>query len=85
MTVDTHEKLLKENITAVYKKAPPKLEKSINLEAKSITKKAETCRPNRIFTTSSAYITLKDHKGNLISNPSCRLINPSKSELGKII
>ena len=39
MTVDTHEKLLKENITAVYKKAPPKLEKSINLEAKSITKK----------------------------------------------
>ena len=24
MTVDTHEKLLKENITAVYKKAPPK-------------------------------------------------------------
>ena len=30
------------------------------------------------------YITLKDNKENLISNPSCRLINPSKSELGKI-
>ena len=39
MSVDTHEKLLEENITAVYKKAPTKLEKSINLEAKSITKK----------------------------------------------
>ena len=83
MTVDTHEKLLKENITAVCKKAPPKLEKSINLEAKSITKKLKLA--DLIEYLSSAYITLKDHKGNLISNPSCRLINPSKSELGKII
>ena len=51
MSVDTHEMLLKENIAAVCKKAPSKLEKLINLEAKSLTKKAETCRPNRIFTT----------------------------------
>ena len=31
-----------------------------------------------------AFITLKDHKPNFNTNPKCRLINPSKSELGKI-
>ena len=60
------EKLLKENITAVYKKAPTKLEKLINLEAKSITKKLKL--PDRIeyFPQSSAYITLKDNKENFM-------------------
>ena len=31
-----------------------------------------------------AYITLKDHKDNLANHPTCRLINPAKSELGKV-
>ena len=30
----------------------------------------------------SAIITLKDHKENFKSNQKCRLINPSKSEMG---
>ena len=33
-----HEKLIKNSITKSYKKAPTKLEKSINLEAKNIAK-----------------------------------------------
>ena len=31
-----------------------------------------------------AFITLKDPKENFTSNPKCRLINPAKSELGKV-
>ena len=31
-----------------------------------------------------AYITIKDHKENFNINPKCRLINPAKSELGKV-
>ena len=31
-----------------------------------------------------AFITLKDHKPNFPTNPKCRLINPSKRELGKV-
>ena len=31
-----------------------------------------------------AYVTLKDHKPNFNNNPTCRLINPSKIEIGKI-
>ena len=30
-----------------------------------------------------AFVTLKDHKKNFPTNPSCRLINPAKSELGR--
>ena len=83
MSVNTHEKLLKENITVVYKKAPTKLEKLINLEAKSITKKLKLANQVKYLPQSWAYITFKDHKENFISNPSCRFINPSKSELDK--
>ena len=31
-----------------------------------------------------AFISLKDHKDNFLSNPKCRLINPAKREIGKI-
>ena len=31
-----------------------------------------------------AFITLKDHKDNFDSNLKCRLINPAKSELGRV-
>ena len=27
---------------------------------------------------------MKDHKDNFMNNPKCRLINPTKSELGKV-
>jgi hypothetical protein len=29
-------------------------------------------------------LTLKDHKPNFDNNPTCRLINPSKSEIGSV-
>ena len=75
MSVDTHEKLLKENITVVYS--------SLNLEAKSIPKKLKLANQVKYLPQSWAYITFKDHKEKFISNPSCRFINPSKSELDK--
>ena len=41
---------------------------------------------DRIYQTSKkqAFLTLKDHKPNFTNKPSCRLINPNKTELGKI-
>ena len=37
-----------------------------------------------IKSQSQAFITLKDHKPNFQNKPTCRLINPCKSEIGKI-
>ena len=36
------------------------------------------------LTKSNALISLKDHQSIFSSNPKCRLINPVKSEIGKI-
>ena len=79
-----HSKLLKENVTKTYKKAPEKLQKSINLEAKSIASKLKLSDRIEKLAEAPAYVTLKDHKENFRSKPSCRLINPSKNEIGKI-
>ena len=67
-----------------YKKAPAKLENAINSEAKNITKNLELSDRINYLARSPAYITLKDHKENFSSKATCRLINPAKSEIGKM-
>ena len=32
----------------------------------------------------NAYITVKDHKDNFLTHPKCRLINPTRSDVGRI-
>ena len=81
---ETHEKLIKENITKSYKKAHDHLYDEINLEAKTITTELGIDDRVDILAKPEAFITMKDHKENFRSNPTCRLINPSKSEIGKI-
>ena len=82
MSKDHHKKLLHDNVTQTYQKAPPKLEASTNMEAKSISTKLKISdRVERIAQT-PAFVTLKDHKDNFRFNPTWRLINPSKNELG---
>ena len=57
---------------------------SIELEAQKIARKLHL--EDRVNTTAKreAFITLKDHKPNFANNPTYRLINPAKSEIGKI-
>ena len=84
MNTKDYQKLFKENITVVYKKAPVKLEKPSNSEAKSTTKKLEISDRIDYLVRFPAYITLKDHRENFLSKPTCWLVNPAKSEIGKI-
>ena len=84
MPTSEHNKLLKENVIKIYKKAPEKLQKSINLEAKSIATNLKLSDRIEKLAEAPAYITLKDHKENFRSKSSCQLINPSKNEIGKI-
>ena len=81
MSKDHHQKL--DNVTKTYLKAPPNLKTSINLEAKSICTKLKISERVERIARTPAFVTLKDHK-DFRSNPACRLINPSKSELGKM-
>ena len=84
MKPQDHEKLIMENITKTYQKAPDKLEKTINMEAKNIAKSYKLAERIDHLPRSDTFITLKDNKDNFYNKPSCRLINPTKSELGKI-
>ena len=56
----------------------------MNSHAKRITEKLSI--PDRIekLHETEAYITIKDHKEDFPKKISCRLINPSKSSIGKI-
>lgn len=82
--LDTYQKMMKDNITTTYKRAQTNPETTINLKAKNITERL--CISDRvdILSEKPAYITLKDHKKNFNSHPTCRLINPCKNEIGLI-
>ena len=84
MPEQQHKKLLHDNVTKTYKIAPPKLETSINLEAKKIAELINLDDRIKCIARTPAFITLKDHKPDFRQNPSCRLINPAKNELGKV-
>ena len=55
-------KKLHDNVTKTYKKAPPKLETSINLEAKNIAELINLDGCMECTARTPAFITLKDHK-----------------------
>ena len=57
---------------------------SIEQEAKAIATKLHLDDRINITAKREAFITLKDHKPNFVNNPTCRLINPAKAEVGKI-
>ena len=81
---ENYHKLLSENITKSYKIGDEGLTSEINNELKNISYNLGIGDRIDIMAEKPAFITLKDHKDNFNSNPKCRLINPSKSELGKV-
>ena len=77
-------KALSENITKTYKKSSQKKVNSFNIETKKIAEKYSIDDRIEKLNEKQAYITVKDHKENFPHIKSVRLINPSKSEIGKI-
>ena len=84
MNPDQYDKLLTENVTETYKLNDEAAVKRVNKEAKAIATKLHTADKMETIARNEAFISLKDHKENFANNPKCRLINPSKPELGKI-
>ena len=84
MKPQDHKKLIMENITKTYQKATDKLEKAINMEAKNIAKSCKLAERIDRLPKPETFITLNDHKDAFFNKSSCRLINPTKNELGKI-
>ena len=80
MNADNCNKLIADNVTKTYKKST---DTAINSKAASIAKNLEIDDRVEKIAHKEAFITLKD-KTTFNDHLTCRLINPSKSEIGKI-
>ena len=80
----SYDKLLSENITKTYKKTNHSTYNNIHKEAKIIASRLNIDGRVECMAKSEAFISLKDHKEDFNINPKCRLINPAKSEIGKV-
>ena len=84
LDVPEYKRLLEANVTKTYRKADIKQLTKIDEEARTITKKLNVDDRVESMAKKEAFITLKDHKENFENKPTCRLINPSKPEIGRI-
>ena len=84
LEANDYKKLLRDNVTKDYKKINGAVESEINKISKNIAQKLHVYGKMELFQKKQPFITLKDHKENFENNPKCRLINPSKTDIGKI-
>ena len=79
---ENYEKLLHDSIPQTYKKATVNAEQMIDKEQNKFAKNLSFEGRMECYSDNHAYITLKDHKEIFRNNIKCRLINPSKNEVG---
>ena len=80
-----YNKLLKDNITQKYELADDKTVQDIETEFNEIASTLNISDRINQIAKKAAFVTLKDHKENFESRLKCRLINPTKSEIGKLV
>ena len=83
-SLDTYNKLLHDNITKTYKHGSEDTIDEIDSELKDISNNLGIGDKIEKMKKREAFISLKDHKENFENKPKCRLINPAKSESGKL-
>ena len=84
LSKDDYNKYMVENITKTYKKCNKTKVNQINYQVKTIIEKLEIIDRVEKMQESEAFVTIKYHKDNFPNSLSFRLINPSKSDIGKI-
>ena len=81
---EKYQELLEKEVNNDYKKENIQHIQKINKAHKQVVRDLDIA--DRVFKTvdREAFVTLKDHKENFDNNPKCRLLNPTKGEIGKI-
>ena len=82
--VHKYKSLLLKNVTTEYKKSDPRDVKAVNYEAAKIAGDLDIANRVDTYIEAGTFITIKDHKPNFPGKVECRLLNPAKSNLGKI-
>ena len=85
MPKEQYDKHLTSAITKTYRKSSDNVKnKVIIADGKRIMKNHKVIDRMSINSEDNCFIALKDHKPNFKNNPSTRLFNPAKNELGRI-
>ena len=84
LSTQEYTQMINNSITAEYKKTGDQTKNELDKTSASIARSLEIDDRVEQFQTSPAYVLLKDHKANFRSNPQCRLINPAKTDIGRI-
>ena len=84
MPLENYKQMVRQNVTKDYRIAPPNTKQDIDRKTNTLARSLGIEDRMEVYTDSPCFITLKDHKDNFQSNPKCRLINPAKSNLGKV-
>ena len=79
-----YSQLIQKNINKDYKKTDICTIKSINASGQKILQDNQIRGKVPKYEQMEAFITLKDHKEDFARNTRCRLINPSKTHIGKV-
>ena len=77
-------RLLNKNVTKAYKKTDLNVPYMITTKDKLIAEQLGLDDRIDVSAHRDSYITMKDHKPDFVNNPACRLLNPSKTEIGVI-
>ena len=83
-TPDEYMRLLNKNVTKAYKKTDLNVPYMITTKDKLIAEQLGLDDRIDVSAHRDSYITMKDHKPDFVNNPACRLLNPSKTEIGVI-
>ena len=83
-TPDEYMRLLNKNVTKAYKKIDLNVPHMIATKDKLIVEQLGLDVRIDVSAHRDSYINMKDHKPDCVNNLACRLINPSKSEIGVI-
>ena len=84
LPVDTYQKLLMDNITSTYKKTGKNIVQEINNNTAYLAEGLGLADRMEGYSQAVAFTTIKDHKQGFPGVVKCRLINPAKSQLGKV-
>ena len=84
MSHEKYDKLVSNSITQNNRKAEDNISYAIATDCRNLARRLNI--ENHLPSTklNPAFITIKDHKENFTNNAKCRIINPTKPEIGKV-
>ena len=84
VSVDEYKQMIHNNVTKQYKKTSADTQDKINASSAKIAKELRIDDRTEKFTEDKCFVTLKDHKSDFRINPKQRLINPAKTDIGRV-